>query len=249
MVEVSTVGLMLARDRGFLQPYYSIEKQSYESLALGPDDYWVIDREGYTGLAYNTKKIPESEAPKTYADLLDPKWKGRMAMPLAGATANWLGVILLSQGQDYVRKLGQQNIRIYNASSNAVANLVVSGEIEMAPAIYMSQAAVRRKAGGAISWAPLGQVAVLEASIALPAKTKRPHAALLYLDFVLSQEGQLLYRDLDYLSSRKDMPPTGLAPLDKNFVGNRPTYFEDYERWNALLQEVFVRGEPITLKE
>ena len=172
-----------------------------------------------------------------------------MAMPLAGATANWLGVILLSQGQDYVRKLGQQNIRIYNASSNAVANLVVSGEIEMAPAIYMSQAAVRRKAGGAISWAPLGQVAVLEASIALPAKTKRPHAALLYLDFVLSQEGQLLYRDLDYLSSRKDMPPTGLAPLDKNFVGNRPTYFEDYERWNALLQEVFVRGEPITLKE
>ena len=58
----------------------SPEAASYEKDAIEAGGRWVSVREGYTGIGFNTQKIAESEAPKTYKDMLDPKWKGRMTI-------------------------------------------------------------------------------------------------------------------------------------------------------------------------
>jgi iron(III) transport system substrate-binding protein len=243
VLEQSVSGLIVPRDQGVLQPYHSPEAAMFDPIAVDPDGYWVTHREGYTGIAYNTEKISPEEAPKTYADLLDPKWRGRMAIATSSTSTNWVGALVITQGEDYVRKLGEQDIRVYEASSNALANLIVSGEVDMSPTIYLSQVEARRAEGAPLAWVAPGPVPVLDASAALAANAPHPHAAMLYIDYLLSKEGQLYYREIGYLSSRTDMPATDAPALEKVFLGNRPNYFEEFEQWSQLFQEVFIRGE------
>ena len=67
------------------------------------------------------------------------------------------------------------------------------------------------------------------------------HAAMLFIDFALSVEGQTIYRELGYVPPRKGMAPADLPPLQKLYLTNRPNYIADYENWARLYQNVFVR--------
>ena len=68
---------------------------------------------------------------------------------------------------------------------------------------------------------------------------------MLFVDFLLGKEAQLLYRDLGYMSSRTDMPANETWTLQKVFLTNRPNYIEDYEQWTRLFQDLFVKGRAL----
>jgi ABC-type Fe3+ transport system substrate-binding protein len=94
-------------------------------------------RESYTGIGFNSTLLPTDKTPRTYQALLDQQWKGRMAISGVSTTAvNWVGAMVISEGIDFVRKLGQHNIRIYNMTGRALANLMSSGEVVLSPTIY-----------------------------------------------------------------------------------------------------------------
>jgi iron(III) transport system substrate-binding protein len=245
--ELATNGLIIPRDQGILQPFTSPEAATYESDAIEPRHHWVSVRLGYTGLAFNTQKIDPAEAPRAYRDLLDPKWKGRMAMSGSESTAvNWVGSMVLAEGEDFVRRLGAQQIRIYNASARAVANLMISGEVDLSPTIYLAHAESSRRKGAPLEWRAPGPVPVLDTVTAMAAKAPHPHAAMLFIDFLLSKEGQLIYRKLGYFSAREDMPAADLPKIGKQlFLANRPHYTSEFEHWSKLYQDVFLRNATI----
>ncbi|HWG03791.1 MAG TPA: extracellular solute-binding protein [Beijerinckiaceae bacterium] len=242
--ELGTFGLLIPRDQRILQPFLSPEEASYSADAIEANHYWASVRQTYTGLAYNTEKVAAADAPKTYADLLDPKWKGRLAISGSDTTpVNWVGAMALSEGEDFVRRLGQQSIRVYSVSARAVTNLMISGEVELSPTVYLAHAESSRKAGAPLQWAALGPVPVLDTATAVAAKAPHPHAAMLFIDFLLSKQGQLLYRGIGYSSSRKDMPSTDLPMVEKKiFMATRPDYTAEYETWANLYREVFLKG-------
>src|SRR5207302_10830571 len=112
--ELSSYGLVVPRDQKLLQPFLSPELANFEASAIEPGSHWVSARESYLGIGYNTQKISARAAPKTYQDLLDPKWKGKMAISGSLSTVgNWVGGMIIALGLDYVRKLGQQDMRVY----------------------------------------------------------------------------------------------------------------------------------------
>lgn len=241
--ELANEGLIVPRDEGMLQPFVSPEAASYEKDAIEASGHWVSVREGYTGIGFNTQKISESEAPKTYKDMLDPKWKGRMTISGSPSTAaNWVGAMLLTQGADYVRALGAQNMRIFQVEQRAIANMMISGEVELSPTSYLSHILASRKQGAPLGWNAPGPLPVLDASAALASMAPHPHAAMLFIDFLMSKEGQLIYRDLGYASARGDMPPNGLPPVEKVFLANRPNYLQEFETWLALFRADFMQG-------
>jgi iron(III) transport system substrate-binding protein len=241
--ELAAHGLLVPRDQGLLQPFTSPEAANYEASAIEAGRHWISVREGYTGIGYNTTKIAPAEAPKTYLDLLDPKWKGKMAISSLSVTAaNWVGTMVVAHGLDFVRKLGQQQVRPYRVTARAVANLMISGEVALSPTTYLSHVEASRAQGAPLAWIAPGPVPVTDTSVALAAKAPHPHAAMLFVDFLLTREAQLMYRDLGYLSSRVDMAAD--APkLQKLVLENRPTYLQDYEQWTRLVQDIFVRGQ------
>jgi len=241
--ELADEGLIVPRDAGMLQPFVSPEEASYEKDAIQAQGRWASVREGYTGIGFNTQKIPESEAPKTYKDMLDPKWKGRMAISGSPSTAaNWVGAMLLTQVADYVRALGAQNMRIFQMDQRAISNMMIAGEVEISPTTYLSHVLASRAQGAPLAWNAPGPLPVLDTSAALATMAPHPHAAMLFIDFLLSKEGQLMYRDIGYASARSDMPASGLPPVEKVFLANRPNYLQEFETWLALFRSAFMHG-------
>ena len=241
--ELSSYGLVVERDQGLLQPFASPELADYDASAIEPGHHWVSVRESYLGIGYNTQRINAEEAPKTYADLLAPKWKGKMAVSGSlSTTANMVGGMVLSLGTDYVRKLGQQDIRVYELTGRALANLMISGEVPLSPTIYNSHVEASRAQGAPIAWNVPGPVAVTDTSVALAPKAPHPHAAMLLIDFLLSREGQAMYRDLGYAPGRNGMTPKDLPPLQKLYLTNRPNYVREFEDWARLTKQTVLRG-------
>src|SRR5215475_14305989 len=113
--ELASHGLVVPRDENILQPFNSPELAAFAADAIEPKRQWVVVRESYTGIGFNTKLIPPDKAPKTYQSLLDAQWRGKMAISGVSTTAvNWVGTMIIAHNVEFVRKLAQQNIRIYN---------------------------------------------------------------------------------------------------------------------------------------
>jgi iron(III) transport system substrate-binding protein len=241
--ELSSYGLVVLREQGLLQAFSSPELADYEASTIEPGRNWVSVRESYLGIGYNTQKIHAQDAPKSYQDLLNAKWKSKMAISGSLSTsANWVGAMVISLGIDYVKKLGQQDIRIYELTGRALANLTISGEVPLSPTIYNSHVEASRAQGAPIAWNVPGPVPVTDTSTALALKAPHPHAAMLLIDFLLSKEGQAIYRELGYVPSRNGMAPKDFPVLQKLYLTNRPNYVQEFEQWAALVQQTIFRG-------
>ena len=239
--ELASHGLVVPRDENILLPFRSPEFAAFAPDAIEPKHHWVVVRESYTGIGFNNKLLPPDKAPKTYQALLDPQWKGRMAISGLTTTAvNWVGSMEIAHGIDFVRRLGQQNIRIYNLTGRALANLMTAGEVILSPTIYNSHVAASADKGAPLGWFAPGPVPVTDTGVAIARKAPHPHAAMLFADFLMSKEAQLLYRELGYDSARRDVAGSG-AQVERLYLTNRPNFIREYEDWAKLYQDTFVR--------
>jgi iron(III) transport system substrate-binding protein len=244
MFELSSEGLILIRDANILQPFRSPEAAAFDAGAIEPKRHWVVVRESYAGIGSNTKAIPPSVGPKTYDDLLAPQWRGRMAMSGSISTAsNFVGALVLTRGEDFVRRLGEQNIRIYSVTARALANLMISGEVILSPTIYNSHVEASAATGAPLAWVAPGPVPVTDTAVALARGAPSPHSSMLMIDYLMSQEGQRIYGRLGYGSARLDAGKrTGNIPVQKLYLGNRPDYLRELGHWSKLYRDVFLRN-------
>src|SRR5262245_17590559 len=115
VVETTAEGMGLMKRDGMLLEYYSPEARYY------PDDvkskgksglFYLGDRETYNSLGFNTNLINANEAPKTMKDLLDPKWKGKMAIVSTSTGVRWIGNTLLTVGREFLDKMVEQDLKV-----------------------------------------------------------------------------------------------------------------------------------------
>jgi iron(III) transport system substrate-binding protein len=243
MFELSSEGLILIRDANILQPFRSPDAAAFDTAAIEHERHWVVVRESYIGIGSNTKAIPPARGPRSYEDLLAPEWRGRMAMSGSVSTAsNFVATLVLTRGEDFVRRLGEQNIRIYPVTARALANLMISGEVTLSPTIYNSHVEASAARGAPLHWVAPGPVPVTDTAVALARAAPSPHAAMLLIDYLMSQEGQRLYGQLGYGSARLDTnSQTGAKPAHKLYLGNRPSYVQEFAHWSKLYRDVFLR--------
>jgi ABC-type Fe3+ transport system substrate-binding protein len=243
----------LLRKAGFLQRFNSPELASFPSRFKDPDGYWGTELLYYMVLAYNTKLVPPGQAPRTYEDLLDPKWKGKMAWSTSSGSGapTFVGNVLTSMGQDrgmaYLRRLAGQGIHNVNSSGRTVLDQAVAGQFPIAIQVFNHQVANSKAAGAPVDWVPLQPVTSQLGRISLAAKAPHPHAALLFLDFMFSKEGQQL------ISDRGDIPaspavPAKLASLKPDGGKYTANYVPadqasaEMSQWNSIYQRLFVEG-------
>jgi iron(III) transport system substrate-binding protein len=242
-----STALPIMRDNDVIGTFKSPEMAAFrkEGIEQGPKGpLWANDYESYLSLGYNTKLVSEAEVPRTYDDLLNPKWQGKMAIAGSNTLGNWVGAAVLDKGEDYVRKLGAQKVKIFNVSGRAVANLVVSGEVYMSPASFDSHFANSKDEGASVDWLALGGVYSTTGAVAIAKRAPHPNAAMLYIDFMISKLGQEMYKKIGYGSAREDLPAKS-KPSKIYYLAQRPNYAEEYEKWNQLGRQVFGNGESI----
>lgn len=243
LMNLPTAALLALREAGVLQPYYSPELAMMQPDAVEANRYWANNYQSYVGLGFNAGRIPPGEAPKTYDDLLDPKWKDRMALTgRSSALSNFVGTMLLVKGEDFLRKLGRQEPTVYDFSARALANLVVSGEVALSPQIYNSHMADSKREGANVEWRALGPVFGQINAAALAKRAPSPHAAMLFNDFMLSREGQTIMEKLGYNSPRKDFV-SAETPEKVIDLYTRPNYQQEFESWGRLADQVFRKSK------
>ena len=246
IVETTADGMGVLKREGLFQEYYSPEARFYpnELKPRGKTGFFYLpNRETYNSLGFNTQLIPPAVAPRNLKDLLDPKWKGKMAITSTTTGARWIGNVLETLGREFLNKLADQEMSVQDMAPASLINLVVSGEIPLSPTIFDANVTLAKQKGAPVEWRPLEPVVTTVGSAALLAKAANPHTALLFIDFLLSKEGQQLIMKGGLWSPRED-----LGSLEQKFTKNyldEKYSSEEMEakigQWEGLLRQLFIR--------
>jgi iron(III) transport system substrate-binding protein len=241
------------RAQGLSRPFYAPSLEAYPPELRDKDGYWAATNLYFMTLGYNTSLVPKGSQPKTYDDLLDPKWKGKMGWSTSAGSGGpgFVGNILETMGQDkgmeYLTRLAQQDIRNSDAAARAVLDMAIAGEFPIALQIFNHHAVISAQSGAPVDWQPLEPVLAQVQGIALARNAPHPHAALLFLEFVLAEnEGQKIMRDVDYLPAhpRVEAKVPALKPeqghYKANFISPERAFEKDRE-WDSVFQKLFVR--------
>jgi iron(III) transport system substrate-binding protein len=208
VAESSPPLLMLMQALKFLQPFsnHYVNKlipDAREDAGKGAV-YYATVRESYMGFAYNKNKLPASAVPKNYDDLLKPALKGRMSFVTTDTGSRTVGAMLRIKGEEYLKRLRAQEITMHSISGQALNDFIVSGEVEASPTIFRNHALVAAEKKAPVVWVPMDIVPASAGSAGLSTQAPHPHAAVLFVDFLFSPDGQKILESYDYGSPAKE---------------------------------------------
>ena len=210
--------MQVFKKRGLLQKYISVEAKAIPEDFRDPEGYWTNVHPLSMITAYNTDQVKPQDAPQTYEDLLKPQWKSEMSMDRL--EYDWFATLQKVWGREkaiaYCKKLAAQDIR-FDSGHTKIATMVAAGDIPIGINMYEYRIASLKKEGAKIDWVALEPVVSILEVIAIPSNVAHPDAAKLFVDFMLSVDGQNLIRGFGRIPGRR-----GMEPLDKDIAKIKP---------------------------
>jgi len=242
----------LLEHAGILQPFRSPELDPYGDQLKDPDGFWGPELQYVMVAAYNTDIVSPADAPRTRADLLDPRWTGRMAWSTSATSGAplFIGDVLETMGdaagKDYLGRLVDQDVRNIDASGRAVLDQVASGQIPMALSVFNDQVEFSKAKGAPVGWSPLDSATAQLSRISLVKGAPHPHLAMLFLDFMFSEEGQRVIADGGGIPARPgvDAKVPELKPEAGGFQAHYldpETSYRNTEDWTDQYEQEFVQ--------
>ena len=237
-IETSAAEMESLHREKLLQEVKSPHIADLNPAALLPHREWIGDRLNLITSAYNTDLIRPADLPKSYDDLLAPKWKGKLGID--GEDSVWFGALIAALGDDTGVKLFRDLVRTNGLSvrrgHTLLANLVVSGEVPLALSTYQYKIAQLNKGGAPIEWYVIPPGISRFIGTGVMRRAPHPHAAILFLDFMLSDAQKLL---LD-----RDFTPVNMKvqPLEIPFKVIDPAQMLDEgDKWSKIFDEIVVK--------
>ncbi len=181
--------------------------------ALRPHGEWVATRLNIFSASFNTNLVRREEAPKTYQDLKNPRWKGRLAVE--AADYDWFGTIVMKMGEQkglaLFREIVEANGMSVRRGHTLLANLVAAGEVPLALTVYSYKPEQQKRAGAPVEPLYLAPLVALGYGPAVSKCAPHPHAALLFYDFMIGEGQEIM--------AKRDMTPTNpkIRPLPEGF--------------------------------
>ena len=221
------------------QPVKSPHLAQLIAQAPRPHGGWVGTRLNVFVQAYNTKLVKHEELPKSWDDLLHPRWKGRLG--IEAEDQDWLSGVCSELGEARGVKLFKDIVAANGISvrkgHTLLAQLVVSGEIPFALTVYNYKAEQLKNKGAPIAWMSVGTPIARPNGVGVMRQAPNPHAAVLFYDFEISEEGQRILQSRDFVPvSTKVDSPFNKGPLV--FV-DPAKMLDEGDKWNRLYAEIF----------
>jgi iron(III) transport system substrate-binding protein len=245
VVETSPEYMLIMLRERMLQEHFSPELSAYDDEAKikGKSGVYAwTNREIYISLGFNTQIVSPADAPKTIKDYLDPKWKGKMSIAGTTTGVRWVGAVIEAMGREFLEKASAQEINVQNISGAALSGLVASGEVPLSPTIFNSNVFTHKQKGAPVEWRPLDPVIAGVGTSGMVLNAPRPHAALLFLDYLHSKEGQQVAMKGGLSSARTDIGSLE-QKFKKVYIESKytPEEFEKkIEEWESLMRRLFI---------
>jgi iron(III) transport system substrate-binding protein len=232
----------LAREK-VLAPVASPVHKDLLAGSVPPHRMWAATILSVWVQAYNTSQVKKSELPKTYQDLLDPKWKGKLG--IEGKDDDWFATVVHQLGGEekglaFFRKLVETNGISVRKGHTLLNNMVISGEVPLALTVYNYMPQQAKAKGAPIDWFAIEPAIARSNAVGVAAKAKHPAAALLFYEYLLGPDGQKAFTSIDYVptNTRVESPVKGLKIQATDPVRS----LDEADKWSKLFDEVIAKG-------
>jgi iron(III) transport system substrate-binding protein len=207
--------------------------------AIPPHREWLSMRLNIWVAAYNTKLVQKEELPKTYEDLAHPRWKGRLG--IEGGDANWFSGVVKQMGEERGLKVFRDIVAANGISVRVghtlLTNLVIAGEIPMALTVYNYRVEQMKNRGAPIEWFIIPPTIARFQGMGLARRAPRPHAAVLYFDFMLTDGQEILLKRGFIPTSKSITTPLNQFPMT---LLDPKIALDEHDRWSKLFKDIFL---------
>lgn len=230
------------RREGLLQPVKSPATAGLMPEAVPPHGEYVGVYLNIFAAAYNTNLVKADEAPKSYEDLKDPRWKGRLAVEADDSP--WFAALAATLGEERVVKLFREIVRTNGISPRkghtVLANLVAAGEVPLALTVFSYKSDQLEHSGAPIRTFYLPPVIALASAVAVGRCAPHPHAALLFHDFMATDAQPLL--------AKGGLPPANpkVKPLAAGIAltfMDPAQMIDEGKKWNELWERTITKPQ------
>ena len=208
----------------------------YPQGAVHPGGKWAAIYVRQYVIGYNTNSVPRAEVPRDWGDLLQPRWKARLAID--ENEAEWYASMLDYMGRDkgtaYMRALAAQEPQ-FRRGHTLLSKLLVAGDFPLA-IVHAAEMEEAKKAGAPVDWVrTLDPVITSPSVIAVAARAPNPAGARELVDFILSEEGQRLIGAQGRVPARFD------APTSLKVFYVKPELAREMDQREKEFREIFRR--------
>ena len=228
------------KKRGIVGEYASAEDRFFPR-GFKDEKYWTATYYNPYVVLYNTKLVAAQNLPKRYEDLRSPFWKNKMI--LEKDKIDWFTAMLHILGREkgikYMRDLSKQD-PVLRIGQTLITQLVAASEIALQ--INANAVSVNRlkQKGAPIDWVAPGPLPGLMVGVGFISQAPHPAAARLFIDFLLSKEGQQLYQNAGRLVARTDLPQDeSMKVRGAQIVPVDPAWAETFDEDAKLMKEIF----------
>ena len=205
--------------------------------AIPPHRDWIGTRVNLFAAAYNTRLVKKEELPRTWEDLLHPRWKSRLG--IESEDLDWFAEVVKELGEARGLKLFREIVAANGVSvrkgHTLLTNLVVSGEVPLALTVYQYKVEQLKNRGAPVDWLVIPPAVARVQAVGMARRASHPHAAVLFVDFMLSDAQALLLKRDFVPTSRKLRTP--LERLALRFVDPK-ILLEEHAKWAKLYREI-----------
>jgi iron(III) transport system substrate-binding protein len=217
IVGVTGPGAQVLIDSGLIDPYFTSERAAIRPGFISPKGLWTAVELYLIATAYNTRFVAAADAPRTYRDLLDKKWAN--VMSLDQTDQDWFAVLSNEWGEaaatEYLTNLMKLNPKLQRGREMR-AQLVAAGEYFVGPTFYDYRVRNLKAQGAPIQSVALPPIMAFPNVLLLARHAPNPHAAAIFIDWLLSEQGQkAIEADLGRDPTRKGLG----GGLDKTVAG------------------------------
>jgi len=184
---------------------------------------------------YNTNLIKKSDLPRSYRDLLDPKWKGKLG--IEAKNQDWFASVVDVMGGGEKDLVAQNGISA-RTGHTLLNNMVIAGEVPLALTVYNYMPEQAKKKGAPIDWFALEPAVARSNAIGIARRAPHPNAGLLFYEYMLG-EGQRYLVDMDYVPANRKAP----SPLKNvRILQTDPIRtLDETEKWTKLFEDVVLK--------
>ena len=189
--------------------------------------------------AFNTNLVKKETLPKSYAELLNPQFKGKLG--IEAEDFDWFAQVVMGLGEAEGLKLFRDIVATNGISARKghtlLTNLVAAGEVPLALTVYGFTAEQAKKKGAPLDWFIISPLIARPAAAAVARNAPHPHAAVLFYDFLIG-EAQPILASRDFVSpSRKVDSPFTKGPLQLIDSG---VMLDTAQKWQDLFQKTVI---------
>ena len=228
------------KKKNLLAKYVAPETKNIQKPFFDPDGYWAAVYMMPNVIGYNTRVVKRNEVPRSDDDLLNPKWKGKIGMD--HSKPEWFSWKLKRMGEEkglaYMKKLGAQDFKLYSGLT-ILTNLLAAGEFPLVLNTYLHNVEDVRRKGAPVDWVAQNPLFTKFQPIGVGSKAANPNAAKLFVDFMLSEEGQKIIASFGRVPTRRGVPTTAQGIDKLNYVIDDIGAGDDFNKNFELFRAVF----------